>query len=407
MNNRRVARIIAIVLALIMLISVVYAAIGALTAGAAGVTQAEIDRLRAEKRDLEQKKREIRARINTIEFERMTELAKKAVLDDQIILTGQEIENIRETIEYFNLLIIEKELEVVEAQGRENDYLNLYMRRVRDMEENGVISYLDILFGSTSFIDLLARLDFVSDIMRADERTYYDLIQARLDTEAAKAVLELTKEETDGERLLLESRELELMQQLDEAGALITSLEADANRERELYEQASADADRMQREINAKVEELRLEQARQQLAESQRVRGTGDLTWPTPGYNSITSNFGRRIHPIYRVARQHYGIDINAPHGARVVAADAGTVIASSYDSGYGHYIVVSHGSNRLGSNVTTLYAHLSSRGVKVGDNVAKGDTIGRVGSTGTSTGPHLHFEVSINGSRVNPVRYL
>jgi len=406
MNNRRVARIVAIILAAILLFSVLYGAIGAMTATAAP-TQAEIDRLRNEKRELDQQRREIRARINTIEFERMGELAKKAVLDDQMILTGQEIENIRQTIDYYALLIVEKEMEVIAAQGREREQLNLYMRRVRDMEENGLISYLEILFDSTSFIDLLARLDFITDIMRADERAYYNLIQARQDTESAKAALEVTKAETEEEHLLLEERELELIEQLEEAGALILSLENDAERERELYAQASADADRMQREINAKVEELRREQERIRLQESQRVRGTGDLTWPAPGHNNITSNFGVRIHPIYRVQRQHYGIDINAPHGARVVAADSGTVIASSYDSGYGHYIVISHGSNKMGSNVTTLYAHLSSRGVKAGDTVARGDTIGRVGSTGTSTGPHLHFEVSINSTRVNPTRYL
>jgi murein DD-endopeptidase MepM/ murein hydrolase activator NlpD len=132
------------------------------------------------------------------------------------------------------------------------------------------------------------------------------------------------------------------------------------------------------------------------------VRGTGELLWPVPGHRTVTSGFGIRLHPVFRVHRQHLGIDIGAPHGARVVASDTGTVITSEYDRSYGHYIVISHGNG-----MTTLYAHLSSRGVRRGDVVVRGDTIGRIGSTGVSTGPHLHFEVMINGSRVNPQRHL
>ena len=405
MNNRRVARVVAIILALIMLISILYGAIGTLTAKA--VTQSEIDKLRDEKKQVEQRKREIQARINTIEFEKLSEIAKKSVLDERILLTGQEIDNIRDTINLYSVLISEKEMEVIAAQSREDAQLALYRRRVRDLEENGIISYLEILFDSTSFTDLLARLDFVSDIMQADERTYYDLINARQETEAAKADLEQTKVEMEQEEVLLEEREEELLAQLDEADAIIQAMEDDADRERELYAEESAEADRMQREINSLVEKLRQEQEAAKIREQDKVRGTGDFAWPTPGYTTITSPFGTRMHPIYKEMRTHYGIDISAPHGARVIAADHGTVITSSYNSSYGNYIVISHGNNRLGNNVTTLYAHLSSRNVREGARVARGDTIGRVGSTGVSTGPHLHFEVSINGTRVNPQRYL
>jgi len=408
-KNKNFARAVAILLAAIMLISVVIGAISALTnfKGRAVVTQAEIDRLRQTKQEYAQLKLEIQARINTIEFERMSEVARKSVLDDRIILTGQEIENIRETIDYYSLLITEKEVEVVEAQNRENDQLASYRRRVRDMEESGVISYLEILFDSTSFTDLLARLDFISDIMHADERLYYNLIESRLQTIAAKDNLELARLEMEEEEATLSIAEQELLEQLEEANALIETLENNRERERQLYADARAEEERIQREINSKVEELRREQERRQIAESQRVRGTGDLLWPAPGYNTITSRFGIRVHPVYRVLRQHTGIDIGAPYGARVVAADTGTVITSSYNSSYGNYIVVSHGNTRMGNNVTTLYAHLSTRNVSVGDVVSRGSTIGRVGSTGVSTGAHLHFEVSINGTRVNPERYL
>ena len=415
MNNKKFVRIVAIVLAFIMLLSVAMIAISALAdaTAEARVTQGQIDNLRSEKRDLERQKREIQSKINTIEFERMIEIDKKDVLDQRIVITGLEIDNITSTIEYYDLLIREKEYEVFLAQGREDEQFDKYRNRVRSMEENGIITYLEIIFESTSFADMLARIDFVSDIMRSDENAYNDLIVARNETEAAKVVLENTREEMDEEKSYLELKEIELFEQLEEAHALIKSMEDDIDSASQLRAHVVAEEARVQREINALVAEL----ARQQEAERQRrlraqqaraassggggsVSGTGELMWPTSG--SVTSPFGVRRHPVFRDMRQHNGIDIGAPHGATVVAADSGTVITSTYNSSYGNYVVISHGNG-----MTTLYAHLSSRSVSSGSSVSKGQQIGLVGSTGISTGPHLHFEVSVNGSRVNPLTRL
>jgi murein DD-endopeptidase MepM/ murein hydrolase activator NlpD len=168
-----------------------------------------------------------------------------------------------------------------------------------------------------------------------------------------------------------------------------------------------------EREVQADINRLVAALARQQEAERQRrlreqqrqagggsVVGTGQLVWPVNG--TITSRFGVRQHPVFGDMRFHGGIDIGAAHGTTVVAADAGSVIISTYNSSYGNYIVISHGNG-----MTTLYAHLSTRSVSVGDSVSRGQQIGRVGSTGVSTGPHLHFEVSVNGTRVNPSAHL
>jgi len=415
MSNKRFVRIVAIVLAIIMLLSIVMIAIEVLanTTASARVTQAQIDRLRSEKREYERQKREIQSRINTIEFERMEEIAKKEVLDERITLTTHEIDKINEIIEQFGLLIREKEYEVVIAQNREAAQLDLYRARVRDMEENGIISYFEIIFDSTSFSDLLARIDFVRDIMQADENSFIALQQARADTTAAKAALEDTKAELDEEKLALEEMKEELDEQLEEAQALILSMEADIETERELRLLVIAEEERVQREINAASAELR----RQQEAERQRrirqqqqgrgtsggtewVTGTGQLGWPAAG--PVTSRFGMRRHPVFGDMRMHSGIDIGAPHGANVFAADSGTVTISTHNANYGNYIVIDHGNG-----VATLYAHLSSRGVGVGASVSKGQVIGQVGSTGVSTGPHLHFEVHVSGSRVNPLTKL
>ena len=397
MRNRRVARVIAIILASLMLFSVVWAAIDSLTAKAY-VTQEEIDKLREEKKEYERRKLEIQSRINTIEFERKTEVAKKSVLDDRIMLTDMEIENIKATIEFYGTLIIEKEHEVVAAAGREEKQLQKYKYRVRDMEENGVITYLGIVFDSSSFSDLLARLDFVGDIMQADERIYKNLVAAREETSAAKDDLELTKQETEQEKGRLEDKLKELFTQIDEASALIKTIEDMREAESALYMEEAEEADRVQREINEKVDELRRQEAAAQAA---KIRGTGQLMWPMPSSGVVTSEFGTRLHPVYGVFRKHLGIDIQADYGANIIASDSGSVIISEYNSSYGNYVVIDHGNG-----FTTLYAHMSSRAVGVGAAVGKGQIIGYVGTTGVSTGPHLHFEVSRNGEKVDPLKY-
>jgi len=415
MNNKRFVRIVAIVLAFIMFLSVAMIAISALAdaTASARVTQGQIDSLRGQKRDLERQKREIQSQINTIEFERKAEIAKKEVLDQRIVLTGLEIDNITSIISYYDLLIREKEYEVFLAQGREDEQFDKYKSRVRNMEENGIISYLEIIFDSTSFSDMLARIDIVADIMRSDENAYKRLIDARNETVAAKDDLEDTRLEMDNEKAYLVQKEEELYEQLEEAHALILQMESHIETQKELQAIVVDQEAKVQREINAAVAELARQQElerQRRLREQQRaggsggggvaVTGTGELQRPVSG--PVTSEFGVRRHPVFGDMRQHNGVDFQAPHGASVVAADSGTVITSTYNSSYGNYVVVAHGGG-----VTTLYAHLSSRSVSVGDSVSKGQQVGLVGSTGISTGPHLHFEVSVGGSRINPMTKL
>ena len=131
---------------------------------------------------------------------------------------------------------------------------------------------------------------------------------------------------------------------------------------------------------------------------------TGKMTWPIPGYRTLTSSFGYRIHPIYGTYKLHSGIDVGAPAGAKFVAADDGTVLIASYgyNGGYGNYVVISHGNG-----ITTRYGHGTTILVSAGQKVTKGTPVLTVGSTGASTGPHAHFEVRVNGVAVNPMNYL
>ena len=417
------------ILVIFLLISVAMAVIISVddTAASARVTQTQIDRLRAEKREYERQKRDIQAKIDTIEFEHLAVLAQKDILDQRVELTSFEINNINEIIEQYQLLIREKEYEIYLSQNREAEQLHKYRTRVRYMEENGILTYVEIIFDSTSLSDFLARVDFVRDILYADQKIYENLQTAREETENAKIAMEEVKEELDEEKERLEFKEAELLSQIEEAHDVIRKLEADIENESQLRDLITADEERVQQEINNAVRRLRAQQEadriRRQNAQtrnqtgsaggggssspgdesvsdngnsgggggsSDAIVGSGSLMWPVSG--SIWSEFGPRN------GRHHGGIDIGAPRGTNVVAADGGTVITSTSGGSYGNYVAISHGNG-----ITTLYAHLSSRSVSVGDTVSKGQLIGHVGSTGNATGSHLHFEVSVNGSRVNP----
>ena len=410
----------AVAILLVVLFVVSMASAPVYIAESARVTQTQIDRLKAEKREYERRKREVQSKINAMEFERLAEMQKKKILDERIHLTALEIKNINKTIEQFYQLIREKEYEVFLAQNREDDQFSKYRSRVRDMEENGIVSYLELIFDAVSFSDLLARIDFISDIMRSDKKMFDDLQAARIETEENKADLEETKAELENEKEQLESKEAELLEQLEEAHEFILRLEDDLAAEGQLRDELIADENRVQREIRtaeAQLQRQREEEERRKREEQQRqqqaqqgttgggssggsgsgaVSGSGQLGWPVPG-GRIISRWGAS-----RGNRSHQGLDISGAHGANVVAAASGTVITNSYGSGYGYYVTISHGNG-----LSTLYSHLSSSAVNVGDTVSKGQVVGYVGSTGNATTPHLHFEVFVNGVRVNPERWL
>lgn len=379
-------------MALIMALSVLYVVVGSLTAGAA-VSQSQIDKLKKQQKEIEKKKQEMLSQINSLEYEQSTALAKKVVLDNQIQLTQEDIANINDQIETYTQLIEVKKEEVIQAQQTEDEQWALYKVRIRAMEESGTISYISVIFESNSFSDLLARLDIVSEIMKYDEKLYEQLKAAKLATKDAQASLEVSKADQEVEKANLEVKNAELETQRAAADELLKEIEKDIAAAKELYQKELDASKEIQSDINKKIEELKKQQS--------QVVGTGKLIWPAPSFNKVSSPYGQRFHPIYHEYRMHSGIDIAAGYGAKIIASDDGTVIISKYSSSYGNYIVISHGNG-----YTTLYAHLSSRLKKVGDKVKQGELIGKCGSTGASTGPHLHYEVSLNGSRVNPLNY-
>lgn len=395
-TRKKFVSIVCVVLVVILLASLVFSALGS----AFAVTQSEIDALKNQQAAIGQQKDQLKSKIAGLQDEMSTAIDKKTALDEQNELARQEIELINEQIDLYNKLIQKKAEELEAAKAAEAEQKEALRVRMRAMEENGDITYFSILFNAQGFSDLLARLDFISEIMNHDKKLEDAYIAARENVEVVKAEYEATQAEQEETRVQLESKKAELEQQIEAATLIIADLNNDIEELKKEFEANNAQEEAIRSQIDTKIAELERQQQQQQQQGNggSIVTGSGNFSWPTPGYTGISSPYGWRTHPIFGDQRFHSGIDINAPSGAAIVAADSGTVVTAVYSSSYGNYVVISHGSGN-----STLYAHMSSMAVSSGQTVNKGDTIGYVGSTGWSTGAHLHFEIKLGGTLTDP----
>jgi len=384
-------RAVACLLALMAL----FTALGGFSAG--GVSRSEIDALERQKEAIAEQKKETQAQIDALAEQQASVLERKAALDRQNTLALEEIELINEQIEIYDGLIAEKEEELSAAIDQENYQKARFRMRMRAMEENGELGYIAFIFQATSFADLLTRMDNVSEIMESDQALEQKYIAAREQTEAVKAEYEAVQAEQLQKRGELEQRKAELEAQIAQATALLLELEEDIDAYRSVLDEHEADEAALEAKINEMVAELERQQA---AARAAGISGTGTYIWPLPGY-SPGSAYGWRMHPILHEMRFHAGEDIGAPSGTPILAADSGTVIQAGPNGGYGNCVMISHGGGRV-----TLYGHMSSIAVSYGQAVTQGQVIGYVGSTGMSTGPHLHFEVRVNGATTDPKQY-
>lgn len=359
------------------------------------VTQSQIDALEQQQEELQAKREEMEAGLAELEGEHATLLEQKTALDEQNEVYRQEIELIQEQVDLYTSLVEQKAQEVELATQAESDQLATYRRHVRAMEENGSYTYLSLLFGSQSLGELLSNLDMIGEIMEADQRSYDEYVAARENSERIQAEYESMLTDLDAKQAELEDEQAALEEQITHAQQLIVELEAQIETDREAYEAELA----REAELESQIQDMIAELERQEAANS--ITSTGTYIWPLPGY-SPGSAYGWRIHPIWGDMRFHAGEDIGAPSGTPILAADSGvaTVIPNN-GNGYGNYIMINHGGGRV-----TLYAHMSAFAISGGATVTQGQVIGYVGSTGNSTGPHLHFEVRVNGATTDPKQY-
>lgn len=390
--NKKIIRIIATLLAVILLASILLGVISSVPAGAKPMEEGLVD-LKEKGNQLELKQQDTKNLISSLEYEHMATLEKKQLLDDQIILTQQEIKNAEEQINAYDLLITDKEQEVVSAQEAEDRQLEQFRIHVRAMEETSTASYLAVLFEARSFSDFIGRLDFIKQIMSEDERQHQLLIDAKETTQNAVSELQIAKDEQEDEFIRLGEKKDELQDQVVMAQNMLSEIEDSI----EDYQALLAEEEAQRLEIEALIEEMTNEIERQKSL----ANGTGSFLWPSPSSSIVTSQFGTRYHPVYETYTTHYGVDIGAPYGSEVIASDSGTVVTATYNSSYGYYVVINHGNG-----YSTLYAHMSELIVYAGQNVAQGEIIGYSGSTGVSTGPHLHFEVRTGATCINPLDF-
>ena len=381
---------LAAVLALLLLLPMVTMILG----GAGAVTQSEIDALKAEQAASQARQDELEEQLADVEADQAEAQQRRQLLQAQLDAINNEIENIDKQIAYYDQEIAQKEAEQAEAEANEEAQYELFCQRVRAMEEEGTVSYWSILFNSESFSELLDRLADIDAVMAYDNQVMDELIAIREEIIALRTQLETSRAEEQAARDQQAAKQAEQQAKVAEAQELLDQINADVaevNRQLDAESEAAAE---IQAEIAQKQKQLE-EQRRQN---NITIDSETSYLWPLSGYYRLSSLFGYRIHPITGEAHSHTGIDIPAPGNTPILACKSGQVVTSAYHYSYGNYVVIDHGNGN-----STLYAHMSSRAVSEGDMVTQGQTIGYVGTTGSSTGNHLHLEVRDNYTRVDP----
>ena len=407
MNKRKIRAALALCLSVLMMGTVVSEAI---PVPAYAVTQSQIDELKEQRNVIRAQRQEKQAIVEALEAEKADVVAQKQAMDERNMYTLQQIQLNNQEIELYDEMIAEKAAELEEAQRLENEQLERYRARVRAMEENGGYNILAIISKSDSFSDMLTAMDDVGEIMESDRQLEEAYIAARENTESVKADYEDTRSELEELKAQLKEEQEELEKDIEEAIQIILDLENDLENRQAEYDAIMAAEDAANATIDKLVAELEAQRAAEAAAAAAAAGGSGgggsanasgSFLWPVASYVYVSSRFGLRVHPITGKTKSHTGIDIASNQGTAVYASDGGSVTLAGWNGGYGNCIMIDHGNGYV-----TLYGHLSSISVSVGQTVSQGATIGAVGSTGNSTGPHLHFEVLKNGTRIDPEQF-
>ncbi len=403
----------------------------------------EIDKAKEEKKNLEQRKVETEKKLKELEKDKSDILKYIEKLDKELNSLSTQIQELETEIKSTEeeLDIARKDLE--EAKITEASQYDIMKKRIKYMYENGESGYLEIILQSNSLSDVLNHVEYISKITEYDNslldkytKIKEEITQKELSIESKLATLKDLKEELDYEQetvtFLAEEKNKELVKyetSIMETMAVSSDVTSKIEEQEDLIDQLiekqrKEDEERRKREkAEAEAEAKRLEEERKRLEEeknnssnnssgnnsssdnsSSSNTGTSSsgLIWPLPASGRITSTFGGRERPTAGASSYHKGIDIGAPTGTAIVAAASGTVVTSTYQVAAGNYIMLSHDDGKY-----TVYMHCSKLLVSVGDRVNKGDTIALVGSTGVSTGPHLHFGVLVDGGYVDPQKYV
>lgn len=373
--------------------------------------QKEIDALKEKEDELNRQADELQDQLDDNYATATSYAEEKERLDQETTLLLQQIDNTGDQIKEYNNLIAQRQAEV---QALQDDYLALtdrYAKRMRTMQETGDVTLWEVVFRAESFSDMLARSVMVEEVSRADREMMDEVRKSAQSVQDKK--LELAQE-----RGALEAKKLELAEKQDELAALRAKTDEiliHLNEEKQDIGQDLQSVEEMKDELVKQIAEQEvkyraavekeLEEKRRQEAENNGGTvppSTGGFIFPLDrsGYAYMTSPYGYRVHPISGVYKLHNGADLAAYQGTKIYASRSGVVTTAAYNAGgYGNYVVINHGDG-----YSTLYGHMTHYCVSAGQYVSQGEVIGYVGSTGNSTGPHLHFTVYYNGNTINPL---
>ena len=420
-KHKRLVSLLAGIMAAIMLLTLL---VGILPVSASAKSSAEI---KAEISDLKGDRSDIRDQLEDLEnkqdanWESIEEMVEqKNNIDQQIGLLYEEMDNISEQIRVYSELIAANQEELDEAEAKLAELNEKNKERIRAMEEEGEVSIWSVIFKARSFTDLIDRLNMMKEIEEADKRRMSELSDAAIAVANARSALETEKAELETSRTALKETEAELDEKRARADELLAELNADkreldaledkwADEEAELSAQIAAAEVEYTKALKAEEEERKRkeEEERKKQEEANKNPGSSNpssnATWGRPcSWRKLTSKYGYRNHPTTGQWKFHNGVDLANDQGTPIYAVRSGKVTVATYGSTYGYYVTINHGDG-----FSSLYAHMTRYVVSKGDTVEKGQLIGYMGSTGRSTGPHLHFSIFYNGSAVNPMNYI
>jgi murein DD-endopeptidase MepM/ murein hydrolase activator NlpD len=335
---------------------------------------AKSKQLQQEQKNISAKQKDLLGEMKTLSDEIGGLQNEIAFLEEQIAVKEDEI-----LIMEYNIVLKTDEVDL------RTEYLNI---RLIQLYMDGDVPFMDVVMESANFTDFLTRFDMMTTLLDNDIILLGELREARAELEYQKLTLDLTKSLLEDDKATLEVNSAELQTQWDKNDSLVNKLNSD----KAALEAAVKDLEATEALMKIYVAEI-------QKKYTFMYMGDGTMGWPLPGFKRISDPYGTRIHPILKTKIFHSGIDLAAPRETPVKAAETGVVIMAGSYGGYGNTVIIDHGGN-----VATQYSHLNSIKAKVGDAVLKGGDIGGVGTTGLSTGYHLHFEIIVNGKAVDPL---
>ncbi len=379
--------IIAIVLVILLFLGMATSIVFSFTAHGASVSemQSELDNIIAKRERLEKE-------LSSIKEKKNVAMEEKAILDEQINDLNREAELLDDVVDGLTDELEASQEKLDAAESVLDDNTELAKKRIRAMYELGDTSYLSIILSSTSIHDFITRIELVKQMSSYDQKVINTLKETKDTIETETKAIE---EKTNAQKSALDALEDN-----------ISTLKTKQKRSDDLIDKFNTQSEENIKAIEAAdraEEELQAEIRKEMAQNGDETFVGGQFLWPLSGYYSITSKFGMRTHPVTGVYKLHTGVDISGSgvNGKPILAANSGKVIKAGYNTGYGNYVVIDHGGG-----YSTLYGHASRLNVSKGQTVSRGDVIAYVGSTGYSTGPHLHFEVIKNGEYTNPLSY-